>query len=363
MREEQRIRMLQCPSSLVDVVIDTDTFNEVDDQFALAYLLKNQDRLRLQAICAAPFLNEKADTPKTGMEKSYQEIMKLLELAEVPEYKEKVYRGAEHFLEDERTPVCSEAAEELVKRALAHSEDNPLYVIGIAAATNIASAILLEPKIRERMVVIWLGGSAFHCEEMEEFNLSEDVLAARILFDSGVPLVHLPCWGVVENFAISRPELETYFLGKNPLADYLADYTIQEVEKWAAGTAWAKVIWDVTAVAWLLNDGQRFMKERIVPCPEIAGASGYLLPDEARSCRKDIDYGMPDETRSCRKDMDYGMPDEARSCRRDRDYGNPRGQNISGQRHSMKYVYRIERDTLLTDLIKKLCSDDIPGDR
>lgn len=304
MKEEQRSRMMQCPGHPVDVVIDTDTFNEVDDQFALSYLLRNQDRLRLQAIYAAPFLNEKAETPKIGMEKSYQEILKLLELAEVPEYKEKVYKGAEHFLENEKTPVVSEAAEDLVSRALAHSEEDPLYVIGIAAATNLASAILLKPEIRERMVVIWLGGSAFHCDDMEEFNLAEDVLAARILFDSGVPLVQLPCWGVVESFAISRPELETYFLGKNPLADYLAGYAIEEVEEWAAGTAWAKVIWDVTAVAWLLNDGQRFMKERVVSCPEITGVSGYTF---------------------------------------------------SKERHAMKYVYRIERDALMTDLIRKLC--------
>lgn len=75
LREEQRLRMLGCPEHPVDVVIDTDTFNEVDDQFALAYLLKNQDRLRLQAIYAAPFLNEKAETPGSGMEKSYQEIL------------------------------------------------------------------------------------------------------------------------------------------------------------------------------------------------------------------------------------------------------------------------------------------------
>lgn len=325
LNEEQRIRMLQCPEHPVDVVIDTDTFNEVDDQFALAYLLKNSDRLRLQAIYAAPFLNEKADTPKVGMEKSYQEILKLLELAEVPEYKEKVCKGAERFLEDEHTPVCSEAARDLVQRALAHSEKDPLYVIGIAAATNIASAILLEPMITERMAVVWLGGSAFHCDEMEEFNLAEDVSAARILFDSGVPLVHLPCWGVVESFTISRPELEAYFIGKNQLADHLAGYAIEAVEEWAAGTAWAKVIWDVTAVAWLLNDGQRFMKERIVTCPKIAGPCGYTLPDEVRRSRRDMDHGMP--------------------C----------GYSLSDERHCMKYVYRIERDVLMTDLIEKIC--------
>ena len=171
MEEAQRIRMLQCPEHPVDVVIDTDTFNEVDDQFALAYLLRNPDRLRLQAIYAAPFLNEKADTPKDGMEKSYQEILKLLELAGTPEYQAKVYKGAERFLEhtgrsaqeeqNRIAPAVSEASEDLIRRAMTHSAENPLYVIGIAAATNIASAILCEPKITERMVVVWLEEAPF----------------------------------------------------------------------------------------------------------------------------------------------------------------------------------------------------------
>ena len=334
MEEAQRIRMLQCPEHPVDVVIDTDTFNEVDDQFALAYLLRNPDRLRLQAIYAAPFLNEKADTPKDGMEKSYQEILKLLELAGTPEYQAKVYKGAERFLEhtgrsaqeeqNRIAPAVSEASEDLIRRAMTHSAENPLYVIGIAAATNIASAILCEPKITERMVVVWLGGSAFHCEEMEEFNLAEDPAAAQILFDSGVPLVQLPCWGVVESFSISRPELEKYFIGKNPLADYLAGYAIEAVEEWASDTAWAKVIWDVTAVAWLLNDGQRFMNDRLVSCPEIVGDSEASRRISGASCF--------DETNGL----------------------DPMRYVFSKERHTMRYVYRIERDALMTDLIRKL---------
>ncbi len=303
MEDCQRIRMLQCPEYPVDVVIDTDTYNEVDDQFALAYLLKNTDKLRLQAVYAAPFLNEKARSPKEGMEKSCQEILKILDLADAGQYREAVFKGAEHFLENETTPVESSASKDLIERALSHSQENPLYVIGIAAATNIASAILLEPAIKERMVVIWLGGSAFHCEGMEEFNLMEDLSAARVLFDSGVPLVQLPCWGVVESFSLSRPEMEAYLLGKNKLADYLARYAIEDVESWAAGTAWAKVIWDVTAVAWLLNKKQHFMNDRIVSCPEIINASEY---------------------------------------------------QFTKKRHSMKYVYRIDRDILMTDMIEKL---------
>lgn len=346
LEEVQRIRMLQCPEHPVDVVLDTDTYNEVDDQFALAYLLKNRDRLRTHAVYAAPFLNEKADTPKEGMEKSYQEIRNILSLADIEEGKIPVFKGAERFLEDRKTPVISAASEDLVRRAMEHSLENPLYVVGIAAATNIASAILQEPAITERMVVVWLGGSALHCQGMEEFNLAEDVFAARILFDSGVPLVQLPCWGVVESFSLSRPEMEAYLTGKNALADYLAGYAIREVEEWKPDMAWAKVIWDVTAVAWLLNDGQRFMNDRIMPCPEIISASEYALSDAIRPPCRGLYCGMP---------CGDAFPHKASPSRRDMSYGMLQGDPFSGERHSMKYVYRIERDALMTDLITKLC--------
>ena len=46
----------------------------------------------------------------------------------------------------------------MVRLAMAHTAQDPLYVIGLAAITTIASAILLEPEITERMVVVWLGG-------------------------------------------------------------------------------------------------------------------------------------------------------------------------------------------------------------
>ena len=41
---------LQKPEYPVDVVLDTDTYNEIDDQFALAYLLKNAPALNTLAI-------------------------------------------------------------------------------------------------------------------------------------------------------------------------------------------------------------------------------------------------------------------------------------------------------------------------
>jgi inosine-uridine nucleoside N-ribohydrolase len=296
-------QMLEYPKGKVDVVIDTDTFNEVDDQFALAYLLKNKEKLSLKAIFAAPFFNEKANSAKDGMEKSYNEIMKVLELAGETKYKEKVFMGSDRFMSSETDFIESDAVDKLISLAMTYSSKNPLYIIGIAAATNIASAILKEPKIKDKIVVIWLGGSAYHCDEMEEFNLIEDVYAAKVLFDSKVALVQLPCWGVVESFSISREELQTHLIGKNQLTTYLAQNTINEIDSWDKNVLWSKVIWDVLAVAWLLNDECKFMKDKFVHSPIIKGKSGYLFDDN---------------------------------------------------RHIIKYVYRIERDILMTDLINKL---------
>ena len=88
------IRRLEKPKGRVDVVIDTDTYNEIDDQFALSYLIKSDEKLNLKAIYAAPFFNEKSTGPADGMEKSYQEIMNVLTLLEREDLKQVVYRGS-----------------------------------------------------------------------------------------------------------------------------------------------------------------------------------------------------------------------------------------------------------------------------
>ncbi len=290
----------QVPTHNVDVVLDTDAYNEIDDQFAIAYLIKNSDRLCTKAIYAAPFFNPKSENPADGMEKSYLEIKKVLSL--MGEERE-VYRGSARFLESESTPVISDAARDLAERALAYSPENPLYVVAIGAITNVASAILLEPRVAENTVVVWLGSNALHFGNTREFNLMGDIAAARVVISSGVPLVLLPCMGVVSAFTTSRYEIEHWLLGKNPLCTYLAENTIAAAESYACGKPWTRVIWDVTAVAWLLNDNDRFMRTRTVDLP---------LPS----------------------------------------YEHKYEEN--GKTYPVQYVYHIWRDSLFEDLFKKL---------
>jgi len=262
MTYDQRLKNMEVPAGRVDVVLDTDAFNEVDDQFAMAYLLRSDDKLNTVAIYAAPFCNKNASSPLEGMEKSYNEIFKILKLADV---EKEVFKGSGSYLKNEQEPVISDAAKDLAERVNNYSPENPLYVIAIGAITNIASAILLNPRVAENAVVIWLGGHAYHYPHTEEFNMRQDVSAARVVFKSGVPLVQVPVQGVVTAFAISKPELEYWFKGKNKLADYLATYMIEDAKVRSMNGAWAWVVCDVVAVAWLLNDGDRFMFSNVVP--------------------------------------------------------------------------------------------------
>ena len=300
MTQEQLLKRLEKPKGPVDVVLDTDTFNEIDDQYALSYLLRSPERLRLQAVYAAPFWNEKSTGPEDGMEKSYREILNVLHLLGEDRYIPLVLKGSRQYLEGEDKPAESPAARDLVRRALGQPEDSPLYVVAIGAITNVASALLMEPAIREKIVVVWLGGLAYSWPDTKEFNMQQDVAAALVVFGCGVPLVQLPCMGVVSAFAATGPELEHWLRGKNALCDYLADLTAREAEACGMGPCWSRVIWDVTAVAWLTGD---FMEDCLTPSP---------IP------QYDHRYSF-DPTR-----------------------------------HFIRYVYHIRRDKLMEDLFRKL---------
>lgn len=298
---KQYLENLNPPKEHVDVVLDTDAYNEIDDQFAISYMLRCPDRFTLRGICAAPFLNSRSVSAADGMEKSYQEILTLLTLAKREDLKPIVYRGSQRFLPDEATPVPSDAADFMAELANRYSPEKPLYIVAI---TNVASAILKNPAMKERCVIVWLGGHGTHMPHAaSEFNMKQDIAAARIVFGCGVPLVQLPCRGVVDRFATSKPELAYWLKGKNALCDYLYETAVSEADSYAAGKPWTRVIWDVTAVAWLLNGDGRFMQDKLIPSP---------IPEYDRHYAAD------------------------------------------GTRHLIRYVYQINRDALFEDLFRKL---------
>lgn len=260
------IERLKRPEGCIDMVLDSDMFNEIDDQFALAYILQYPEKLNLLEIYAAPFFNHHSNSPAHGMELSYDETYHVLTLLNRREqFEEKVYKGSTAFLPDESTYIESAAARRMVELSRAYSAENPLYIVGIAACTNIASAILMDPTIVERIFVVWLGGLGFDWHDNYSFNAGQDVAAARVLLGSGVPLVLLPGKGVLDHFATTGPELEYWLKGKNAFCDYMIEKTREEAMICKGEKCWSRPIWDVGAVAWLL--GNNFMLDRIVNSP------------------------------------------------------------------------------------------------
>ena len=246
---EELIRKLEPPKGKIRMVLDTDTYNEVDDQFAMAYSLLSPDRMEVEAIYAAPFHNDRSDGPEDGMLKSYDEILRLLgKMGRSAEGL--VFEGSRSYLPDGETYVDSPAARDLVKKAMAHSEDDPLYVVAIGAITNVASAILMEPEICKHIVIVWLGGHPLSYPTAHEFNLMQDVPAVRVVLDCGAPVVLVPCFGVSSHLLASAADMKHHLAGQNDLCDALTELFCAYTDD---PFGWAKEIWDVSTIAWLVN--------------------------------------------------------------------------------------------------------------
>lgn len=246
--DQFRLSRLQAPQGKVQVVIDTDTYNEIDDQFAVVYGLLSPEQMEVQAIYAAPYLNNRSVSPKDGMEKSFEEIERLLDKLAMKR-ENLVYRGSDAFLENLDKPIESPAAKDLISKAM--NSEGPLYVLTLGAPTNVASALLLEPEIIHKIVVVWLGGKGLNWKTATEFNLMQDPNASQVLFDSGVPLIQLPTQPVTSHLLTTVAEIETYLQGKGEIGDYLVkifkDYNKGEQ------FGWSKVIWDISAIAYVIN--------------------------------------------------------------------------------------------------------------
>lgn len=244
---DRRRELLALPCrGKADAVLDTDTFNEIDDQFALAFAALSPDALNLKAVLAAPFHNNRSSGPADGMEKSYEEILNVLKLLDKPA-DDFVFHGSKSYLKDASTPVESDAARRIVELAReARAQGRVLYVLAIAAITNVASALLMAPDIIDSVVVVWLGGHAFHTVPNTEFNLHQDIPASQVMFESGVPLILIPCCGVAELLMITLPELKKRCGRCGRLGEFLYRRTSDYLNN---DPCIQKVIWDIATVA------------------------------------------------------------------------------------------------------------------
>jgi inosine-uridine nucleoside N-ribohydrolase len=228
------------------VILDTDTYNEIDDQYALAYCYLS-DKIDLLSVNAAPFLNDRSESYADGMEKSYHEAIKTLKLVD-PEFTTPVYRGSvENLLETGRDFTESEAVDNIIKTV--RESDEIVYVLAIGGITNVTSAIMMAPDIKDNMCVIWLGAHMFGHDDIYEFNLYQDLRASQLLVNSGVPLLLCPAWCVTAVLSANMGHFRDLRSGDNNICEYL--YSITEEYYIGAGSPerWTRIIWDIAAPA------------------------------------------------------------------------------------------------------------------
>jgi inosine-uridine nucleoside N-ribohydrolase len=281
--EADRIERLNPPSERpIRMVLDTDTYNEIDDQFAVVYALISPE-LDVRAVYAAPFHNRRSNGPGDGMEKSYEEILRILSRLD-KEPQGFAFKGSTDYLNDVKQPERSPAALDLIEKAKQSSPEDPLYVVAVGAITNVSNAILIEPSIINNVVVVWLGGNGLNWPHQREFNFRQDLNASRVVFDCGVPFVQLPCTPVVTHFTTTVPEMERYVGGRGAIGDYLLEiYRDYRQDHFG----WSKVLWDMTAVAWLVN--ARWLPSDLVHSPIVTDNYTFSF-DRSRHLMRSVNF-------------------------------------------------------------------------
>lgn len=259
----------------INVILDTDISNEVDDQFALAYLIKSLGNINLQAITIAPFKNSGYAPAKTldeGTNLSFNTACKVLDMLNASEFKNIMYKGATKytFESKELNPASSKIIE------LAKANDHTT-IVAIGAITNVSLAIYHSPEIINKIDVIWLGGNSFLSEKNNEFNFRQDVEGVQIVYESKAPLVVIPCRNVASNLTTTIYELEHYLSNQGEIGKYLCEIFKNCKKAYRQETndiiGESKTLWDLSAIAYLLN--KNWFKTQEISCPEILEDTSY----------------------------------------------------------------------------------------
>ena len=259
----------------INVILDTDTYNECDDQFALAYMLLSQNKFNIEAITVAPYHHDNDISVEEGQEKSYQEILKICNWLNF-DTKNKVFKGSNGYIENGYNET-NEAVEKIIEIV---KKNEKTYIMAIGAITNVALAIQKAPSIVDKIEIIWLGGHSPICNNNKEFNFRQDVQAIKEIFSLKANLTIIPCNGVASNLKISIYELEHYLKGKNELCNYLCS---RFYDDGIHGIQTRRTIWDISVIAYLIN--KEWFEEKKMDCPKINKDLSYSFNENDRKIK------------------------------------------------------------------------------
>lgn len=251
---ERLVPVLPPKDKKLRLLLDTDAANEVDDLYAVALALVSPDRFHIEGFVTTHFAASAG--PESG-NRSYSLILQLLQAAGVGG-KYPVKRSA-HPMQYLTQPSEGEGVDFIIERAYCGSEEDPLWVVGLGAATHLASAVLKDPNIIPRVRYVFHARSEMTWPERSvQFNVKGDVMAVRALLKSEVPLVW---FDTGTNLVASFEDTEKHIATTGPLGRFIHEYR-RNNPKWMTTS---KGFFDLGDIAWMIEP--ELCISEIVPAP------------------------------------------------------------------------------------------------
>lgn len=243
----------------IRVIICSDAKNEADDQYAIVHALLT-DKIIVKGLVAGHFRD------KGTNQLSYQEMVKLAKLTKTfGDYP--IVLGANQKIDNESNCEISDGCRLIIKEAL-REDTLPLYVLNIGALTDLASALIIEPKISSRLTAVWVGGGRYPTGS-KECNLGNDIKAANCVFNSKVALWQIPS-NTYKTTLVSLAQLKLRVAPMGELGNYLYQQLIefiknnQETKSWINSECW--VMGDSGAIGVLIEQQKGYYEEIEAPC-------------------------------------------------------------------------------------------------
>ena len=228
------------------LIIDADTANEVDDLYAIARALL-EPRLDIIGLTSAQW-HTNVRTPNDSVGESQRlnlEILKLMGKTAIP-----APAGSNFPMVNEQRPQPSAAAKFIIEQALATPDGEKLSIAILGPCTNIASAVLMEPKIIPKLSVNYLG-FWFNVEtntwSKREFNTNNDPNAVNLLLNTVNLEFRVMTATTSQHLVFEKTVMDELLKGRGGIGDYLINRwetydrfwqeTDKEKKKW--------IMWDV----------------------------------------------------------------------------------------------------------------------
>lgn len=257
------------------VILDCDTHNEMDDQYAVAYVLGMSEKLELLAMTTEHYHCGKEGDLVRGMEECYEEFFRVMRMCH-KEGTAPVYRGATTRIDEDWPhfrPVDTDSSRAIINHV--HEAGELVYIIATGPLTNVTSAIMMDPSIKDKICVIWLGGNSLDWDgTIDECNLWGDYAAGQMLVNSGVAFVQLPAHshgdGGTVQLHVTSDEFREKLIGDSDACVFFRETLPYEYH---AKADFGHVIWDMAGPA-VLTMPEAF-EFRFMPAPIFADDRHY----------------------------------------------------------------------------------------